>query len=212
MSVRVKICGINTREAAAAAADADFIGLVFYPPSPRALGFDAAAAIAATAPPKPRRVGLFVDADDETIGRAIAAAALDLLQLHGRESPARAAALKARFGKPVIKAIPVAAAADLAAATPYLGKVDYLLFDAKPPARPDALPGGNAEAFDWRLLAGRSWPVPWLVSGGLTPENVAEAVRVSGAAAVDVSSGVEDRPGRKNPARIAAFLAAARRL
>jgi phosphoribosylanthranilate isomerase len=212
VSPQVKICGITTPDAVKAAADADYIGFVFYPPSPRALSFGQAAALAAAAPPRPRKVGLFVDADDETIGQAVKSARLDLLQFHGKESPSRVSETRARFRRPIIKAFPVAEARDFEAVAPYLGAADYLLFDAKPPLRPNALPGGNAVSFDWRLLSGRSWPVPWLLSGGLTPQNVVEAVQVSGARAVDVSSGVEDRPGHKDPALIRAFLAAAGRL
>jgi phosphoribosylanthranilate isomerase len=212
VSPQVKICGINSREALAAAADADYVGFVFYPPSPRALTYTQAAALASAAPPKPRRVGLFVDASDETIAEAIKAARLDLLQLHGRETPERVSELRARFRRPTIKAISVAEAQDLNAVQPYLGAADQLLFDAKPPLRPGALPGGNAVTFDWRLLSGRSWPIPWMLSGGLTAANVVEAVQVSGARAVDVSSGVEDRPGHKDPTLIRAFLAAAQRL
>ena len=158
------------------------------------------------------KVGLFVDASDEMIGEAIKAARLDLLQLHGKESPARVRELRAKFRRNIVKAIPVAGTADLGPASAYVGAADILLFDAKPPLRPGALPGGNAVSFDWRLLAGRSWPVPWWLSGGLTAANVAEAAQISGARTVDVSSGVEDRPGHKDPALVRAFLAAARRL
>ncbi len=154
------------------------------------------------------RVGLFVDADDATIAAVLEVAPLDLLQLHGSESPARVAAVKSRFARPVMKALPIADPADAAAADAYRDVADRLLFDARPPRLPGALPGGNGLVFDWRLIAGRSWHLPWMLSGGLTAANVAEAVRLTGAASVDVSSGVESAPGVKDPAKIAAFLAA----
>lgn len=210
----VKICGISTRAALAAAVDggAALIGLVFYPPSPRSVAIADAAALAAAVPPRVERVGVFVDPGDSLLAEAAARVALSALQLHGRESPRRVREIRARFGLPAIKAIPVAGEDDLARAGEYAGAADRLLFDARPPAgAPDALPGGNGAAFDWRLVAGRSWPGPWLLSGGLTPENVAEAAAASGAPAVDVSSGVESAPGVKDSSRIAAFLAAAAR-
>jgi len=214
MALHVKICGITTADAAAAAiaGGAFALGFIFYPRSPRYVSPETAAALARPMPRSILRVAVVVDATDDTLAAIVRALDPDLLQLHGSESPERAAAIKARFGRPVMKAIPVRDAADFAAAQSHLGIADWLLFDAKPPATPDALPGGNALSFDWALLAGRTWPCPWMLSGGLTSENLPEAVRISGARAVDVSSGVEDRPGLKNPAKIAAFLAAARRL
>ena len=209
MPVEAKICGINTPEALDAAVrhGAAYVGFVFYPPSPRALTPEAAAPLAHAAAGSVRRVGLFVDADDSAIARTLALAPLDLLQFHGSETPARVRAVRERFGLPVMKAVPVAGPEDIEAAGAYLAAADLLLFDAKPPRdMKGALPGGNALSFDWQLLAGRRWPLPWMLSGGLTAENVAEAVRISGARAVDVSSGVEERPGRKDPARISAFL------
>ncbi len=209
----VKICGVNSAEAAAAAAagGAAFIGLVFYPPSPRFVTPAAAKLAARDLPAGVKRVGLFVDAEDAAFEAALAQVPLDLLQLHGAESPARVSALKRRFGLPAMKAIKLAEAPDLLEAERYLAVADWLLFDAKPPAAMTAaLPGGNALRFDWQLVAGRQWPLPWMLSGGLTPENVAEAARISGARAVDVSSGVERSPGQKDAALIAAFLAAAR--
>lgn len=208
--ITVKICGINDAAAAAAAREADMVGFVFYPPSPRAVTPEAAAALAAALPARIKRAGVFVDPDDETLARVLAAIPLDLLQLHGDETPARVAVVKERFGRAVIKALRVAEGADLDRAREFDGIADWLLFDARPPKRPGALPGGNATAFDWRLLQGRRFATPWLLSGGLTPETVAEAIRISGAGAVDVSSGVEDAPGRKSAAKIAAFIAAAR--
>ncbi|MGF1593253.1 MAG: phosphoribosylanthranilate isomerase [Kiloniellaceae bacterium] len=215
MSVQVKICGISTAGAMTAAIEggAAFVGLVFYPPSPRAVTPEAAAALAALVPREVVTTGLLVDADDATIEAILHEVPLDLLQLHGAESPDRVAAVKARFGLPVMKVVKLRQPGDLEAVEPYLAVADRLLFDAKPPAEmTGALPGGNAVAFDWTILAGTTWPLPWMLAGGLTPGNVAEAVRISGAPAVDVSSGVEDSPGVKNPEKIRAFLAAARGL
>jgi phosphoribosylanthranilate isomerase len=211
LPVETKICGVNAPDALAAAlaGGARYVGFNFYPPSPRHVALEEAAALAANTPPDVARTGVFVDPDDDTLAAALAVVPLDILQLHGAETPARAADIRRRFALPVMKAIKVAHAADVDAASAYVGTVDRLLFDAPPPKTlDDALPGGNAVAFDWRLLAGRSWPVPWMLSGGLEAGNVAEAIAVSGARAVDVSSGVEDRRGHKSPAMIKAFLAA----
>ncbi|MBY0334764.1 MAG: phosphoribosylanthranilate isomerase [Acetobacteraceae bacterium] len=212
MSVQVKICGLNDAEGldAAVAAGADMVGLVFYSPSPRAVTPAAAAALSARhAGTGPLRVGLFVDATDEAIAAVLAALPLDILQLHGEEDPARCAAIRARFGLPVMKALGIATREDLARLEAYAPAVDRFLLDARPP--PGAsLPGGNAAAFDWHILAGQAVPRPWLLAGGLTPGNVAEAIRVSGAPGVDVSSGVERARGVKHPALIAGFVAAAR--
>lgn len=215
MTVEAKICGVNTPEALRAAVEggAHYVGFVFYPPSPRSLTPEEAAPLARAASGGVVRVGLFVDADDETLEQTIRRVPLDLLQLHGRETPERAGVIRRRFGLPVMKAIPVAARADLDAAAPYMKVADRLLFDAKPPKdMKNALPGGNAVSFDWTLLSGRTWPLPWMLSGGLDPQNVAEAVRIAGASAVDVSSGVEERPGRKDPQRIGLFLKSVRAL
>ncbi|HTT78325.1 MAG TPA: phosphoribosylanthranilate isomerase [Stellaceae bacterium] len=211
MPVAVKICGLRSEAAvtAAVAGGAAHVGFVFYPPSPRAVSPAEAARLCAAVPAGIGRVGLFVDADDEAIGAVLDIAPLDLLQFHGQESPQRVAAAKARFGRPVIKAISIAAPEDASAAARYEDVADMLLFDARPPRRADALPGGNGLVFDWRLIADREWRLPWLLSGGLTAALLPEAVRVSGARAVDVSSGVERRPGDKDPAKIRAFLAAA---
>jgi phosphoribosylanthranilate isomerase len=206
--MQVKICGINDAAAmrAAAEAGADLVGFVFFPPSPRAVTPAQAAAVAL---PGPARVGLFVDPADEEIAAVLAAVPLDLIQLHGEETPSRCAAVKARFGLPVMKALGIAGPADLAALARYAPAVDRFLLDAKaPPGAP--LPGGNAAPFDWSVLAGAAVPRPWLLAGGLTPDNVKEAVRIAGAPGVDVSSGVEGRRGVKDPALIAAFVAAAR--
>jgi len=213
MSVDVKICGISTAEAMNAAIEggAAFVGLVFYQPSPRAVTPQQAAALAALVPGDIVKTGLLVDADDATIEEILEGVALDLLQLHGSETPERVAEVKARFGLPVMKVVKLRRQGDLEAVEPYLTVADRLLFDAKPPAEmTGALPGGNAVAFDWTILSGTTWPLPWMLAGGLTPENVAEAIRISGAPAVDVSSGVEDAPGRKNTSKIKAFLKAAR--
>ena len=215
MTVRAKICGINSREAmaAAVAGGAGFVGLNFYMKSPRAVTPEEAVAWGKAAPPHVKKVGLFVDDPDERLDEIVATVELDMLQLHGKETPERIGAIRRRYNLPVMKAVKIAEAADLAIADGYVGHADWLLFDAKPPPQmTGALPGGNALSFDWQLLAGRSWPLPWMLSGGLTPENVAEAVRISGARVVDVSSGVETKPGQKDPAKIAAFLAAAARL
>ena len=210
---QIKICGINSPEAVAAARDgrADFIGLVFYPPSPRAVTPEKARDLAMLAGAGIKKVGLFVDPDDFLLDRTLATVKLDLLQLHGKETPARVAEIKTRTGVMAMKAIKVAVAADLNAVGDFAAVADWLLFDGVPPKdKKNALPGGNAARFDWTLLRGRKFPKPWMLSGGLTPENVAEAIRISGAPCVDVSSGVEIRPGVKNPARIAAFIRAAK--
>lgn len=212
MTVAAKICGVSDAAAMMAAAEggARWVGLVFYPPSPRAVTAEKAARLVGALPTgagRPAVVGLVVDMDDAGLAGVLEAVPLDLLQLHGGETPERVAAIRSRFGVPVMKAIRIGGPEDLEAAATHAAVADRLLFDAKPPASlRNALPGGNAVSFDWSLLAGREWPVPWMLSGGLNPENLAEAVRVSGARAVDVSSGVEDRPGVKSPARIASFL------
>jgi len=214
MPVAAKICGLSTGEAVAAAVagGAAYVGFVFYPPSPRAVTPAEAAALCAAVPDGIERVGMFVDADDAAIAAVLAAAPLDLLQFHGHETPDRVAEARSRFGRPVMKAVAISGPEDLIAVAGYEDAADLLLFDAKPPRRPDALPGGNGLAFDWGLIAGRRWRRPWMLSGGLTAELLPQAVRISGAAAVDVSSGVEASPGNKDPAKIRAFLAAARAL
>jgi phosphoribosylanthranilate isomerase len=213
MSVAVKICGLSSPEGVGAAArhGATFVGFVFYPPSPRDVTPERAASLCAITPSGITRVGLFVDADDDAIGRVLDRVPLDLLQFHGRESAERVFATKRRFGRPVMKAIPVAAEADLALAERYRGAADWLLFDAKPP-KDAATPGGNGLVFDWQLLGGRRWPVPWMLAGGLTLDNLGAAVRLTHATTVDVTSGVEREPGVKDPDKIAAFLARARAL
>ncbi|HVR91245.1 MAG TPA: phosphoribosylanthranilate isomerase [Novosphingobium sp.] len=209
MPPAIKICGLTTAEAldAAIAAHADFAGFNFFPPSPRNLALDQAAALAARSGEAIRRVGVFVDADDATLVEAVAAAMLDALQLHGEETPARAAKLRTEFGLPVWKVLTVASVSDVAKAATYAGAADLILFDAKTPK--GALPGGMGLTFDWSLLAGWKGGA-WGLAGGLTPGNVSEAIRLTGAPLVDTSSGVETAPGVKDPALIAAFCKAAR--
>jgi phosphoribosylanthranilate isomerase len=214
MSVAAKICGLSTEEAVttAVAGGAAYLGFVFYPRSPRAVTPQWAARLCTEVPAGIARVGLFVDAEDAAIDVVLAVAPIDILQFHGNESPDRVAETKRRFGRLVMKAVSIAGPQDVLGAALYEEVADLLLFDAKPPRRPDALPGGNGLAFDWGLIAGRFWRPPWMLSGGLTAELLPEAVRISGAAAVDVSSGVERRPGEKDTGKIRAFLAAARAL
>jgi phosphoribosylanthranilate isomerase len=214
MSIAVKICGLSTDEtvAEAVAGGAAHVGFVFYRASPRAVTLEHAARLCASIPDRIGRVGLFVDADDITIEAALEAVPLDILQFHGAETPERVAEARLRFGRKVMKAVAIAAEEDVLGAARYEEVADFLLFDARPPLRPDALPGGNGLVFDWRLIADRSWRRPWMLSGGLTAELLPEAVRISGATAVDVSSGVESGLGIKDRAKIRAFLAAARTL
>jgi phosphoribosylanthranilate isomerase len=214
MSVAAKICGLSSEMAVetAVAGGAAYVGFVFYPPSPRAVSPARAGELCAAVPASVRRVALFVDADDAAIETVLAAAPIDVLQFHGAETPERVAEAKRRFGCCVMKAISIAGPEDVDAAARYEEVADLLLFDAKPPRRPDALPGGNGLVFDWRLIAGRKWRLPWMLSGGLTVDLLPEAVRISGAQAVDVSSGVERRPGDKDPGKIRAFLEVARGL
>jgi len=208
--IRVKICGLRRLAdvKAVAAAGAAYAGFVFFAKSPRHLTVDAARPLLLAVPEGLAKVALTVDADDAALDAIVTALPLDMLQLHGAESPERVAQVRARYGLPVMKAVGVADAGDLAAVFEYSLVADQVLIDAKPP-KGAAIPGGNGVAFDWRLLAGRRWLRPWMLAGGLTPENVAEAIRLTGARQVDVSSGVESAPGVKDAGRIAAFLAAA---
>ena len=207
----IKICGISTPVALEAAirARADYAGFVFFPKSPRNVTPAQAAELAVRAKGRIARVGLVVDADDAALAEAVEAADLDVLQLHGKETPERAAQLRARFGLQVWKALPVASADDVERARVYAGAVDLLLFDAKTPA--DALPGGMGLSFDWSLVAGWKGATAWGLAGGLTPDNVAEALAMTQAPLVDTSSGVESAPGVKDEDMIAAFCAAVRR-
>ena len=213
MRTAIKICGISTPEAldAAVAAQADFVGLVFFPPSPRNVDTYAAAALAARAGSRIGRVGLFVDADDGLLRDAIGAARLDAVQLHGQESLERVMQVKERFGLPVWKALPIASAADVDKADAYRGVADLLLFDAKTP-KDAALPGGMGLRFDWSLLSGWRGKAGWGLAGGLSPANVAQAIAETGAPLVDTSSGVESAPGVKDVDKIAAFCKAARQI
>jgi phosphoribosylanthranilate isomerase len=208
--VRVKICGLRTPAdvTAVARAGAAYAGFVFFAKSPRNVTLPEARLAALAAPPGLAKVALTVDADDATLDAIVEAVPLDMLQLHGRESPDRVAQVRARYRLPVMKAIGLADESDLPAIFAFSTVADQILIDAKPPRGAD-LPGGNGLAFDWRLLAGRRWLRPWMLAGGLTAKNVAEAVRLTGARQVDVSSGVESAPGVKDAARIAAFVAAA---
>jgi phosphoribosylanthranilate isomerase len=208
--VRVKICGLRSAAdvAAVAEAGAAYAGFVFFPKSPRHLTPDQARAAALAAPPGLAKVALVVDADDASLEAILSVVPVDILQLHGRETPARVAEVRSRFGLPVMKAVGVAGPEDLAALAAHEAVADLVLVDAKPAPGAD-LPGGNGAAFDWRLVAGRRWRRPWMLAGGLTPANVAEAVRLTGAVQVDVSSGVEAAPGVKDHALIRAFVAAA---
>lgn len=209
-AVRAKICGLKTPEAvdASVAGGASHVGFVFFPRSPRAVDPALAARLTARLPDVVTSVGVFVDPEDALLESVLNAVPLGMLQLHGAETPERVAAIRARTGRPVMKAIAVSEPADIERAVAYAPVSDWLLFDAKPPKEESALPGGNGLAFEWRLLNGSEFPAPWMLSGGLKPENVAEAVSLSGASHVDVSSGVEDAPGRKNPTRIRDFLGA----
>ncbi|MFA8441413.1 phosphoribosylanthranilate isomerase [Yoonia sp.] len=209
-NTRVKICGLRDAASLHAAVDAGaaYVGLVFFPKSPRNVSIEEATVLAQAVPPGVAKVALVVDADATLLDQITAKVPLDILQLHGRETPERVAEIRARYGLPVMKAVGVADESDLAALDVYAQVADQLLVDAKPP-KDAVLPGGNGLSFDWRLIAGRRWPVPWMLAGGLTPDTVGEAIALTGAAQVDVSSGVEAAPGVKDAALIAAFCAAA---
>ena len=210
--MKVKICGLTSAAAVAHAArcGAAYLGFVFYPRSPRSLALAAARLLVQAAPAGPAKVALVVDADDVFLGRLLARVPVDMLQLHGHESPVRVAEIRARAGLPVMKAIGVRDAEDLAQIAAYEAVADQLLIDAKPPRDGVGfLPGGNALSFDWRLIAGRQWTRPWMLAGGLTAANVAEAVRLTGARQVDFSTGVERAPGVKDHDKISAFIRAA---
>jgi len=206
MSVSIKFCGLSQPAdiAAAAEAGARYVGFVFFPKSPRAVSLTQARDLALAVPVGVAKVGLVVDPEDGFLDQLLAEVPLDILQLHGHEKPTRVAEIRARTGLPVMKAIGIADADDLGQITDYAAVSDQLLIDAKPPKNAD-LPGGNGLSFDWRLLAGRRWPVPWMLAGGLTPYNVRLAVQMTGAQQVDVSSGVESRAGVKDPMLIHAF-------
>ncbi|WP_322893884.1 MULTISPECIES: phosphoribosylanthranilate isomerase [unclassified Yoonia] len=208
---RVKICGLRDAAGldAAVRAGAAYVGLVFFDKSPRHVTLAQAASLAAEVPVGIAKVALVVNADDAALDALLAQVPIDILQLHGSETPERVTAVRARYGLPVMKAVGVAGPDDLAALDVYAQVADQLLVDAKPP-KDAGLPGGNGLAFDWQLIAKRRWPLPWMLAGGLTPDSVAEAVALTSARQVDVSSGVESAPGVKDAALIAAFCAALR--
>ena len=210
MATAVKICGLTSSEGVAAAVDAGarYLGFVFFAKSPRHVTPEQAAALAEQVPLGIAKVGLFVNPEDALLREVLAQVPLDMIQLHGAETPARVTEVRALTGLPVIKAVGVAEPGDLDALWDYGLVADMLLIDAKPPKNAD-LPGGNGLAFDWRLLAGRQILKPWLLAGGLTPENVTQALRLTRAPGVDVSSGVESAPGVKDPDRIRDFIARA---
>lgn len=209
MPARVKICGLSTPRSVAAAVEAGaaYVGFVFFDRSPRNVDPDTARALALDVPAGVAKVALTVNADDEFLDRLTGEVPLDILQLHGSESPGRVAEVKARYGLPVMKAVGVSTAGDVERIADFEGVADQVLVDAKPPKAADR-PGGNAASFDWSLIAGRRWSGPWMLAGGLTPENAAEAVRATGARQLDVSSGVESAAGVKDEALIRAFLRA----
>ena len=209
--VSVKICGLATVDDVRACADAgaNYMGLVFFEKSPRNITLPAARELALAAPLGLAKVALVVNPSDAELDAITASVPLDMVQLHGRETPERVAEVKARYGLPVMKAVGIADEDDLPKLESYFGVADQILVDAKPP-KGGELPGGNGLSFDWRLIAGRRWPCPWMLAGGLTPENVAEAVKMTGAKQVDVSSGVEDAPGQKNAELIQKFVQSSR--
>ncbi|MGY3439030.1 MULTISPECIES: phosphoribosylanthranilate isomerase [unclassified Marinovum] len=208
--IRTKICGLTRPQdvAAAVQAGATYLGFNFFPKSPRYVDPATARDLALEVPPGVAKVVLVVNPDDDLLDAITGVVPVDMIQLHGKETPERVAEIKARYGLPVIKVLGVADADDLAPLDTYGRVADQLLIDAKPPKNA-VLPGGNGLTFDWRLIAGRRWPVPWMLAGGLTPDNVAEAIAMTGARQVDVASGVESAPGIKDAAMMAAFVAAA---
>ncbi len=209
-TIRTKICGLTTPETIAAAAEAGvaYIGFNFFPKSPRYVTVERARELALEVPEGVAKVGLVVDPDDATLDEITERVPLDFIQLHGHETPGRVTEVRARYGLPVIKAVGIREAGDLDALDVYEAVADQILVDAKPP-KGAVLSGGNGLPFDWELIAGRRWAKPWLLAGGLTAQNVAEAVARTGARQVDLSSGVETAPGVKDPALIRAFLEAA---
>jgi len=212
--VKIKICGLSSAAAVAQAArdGAAYVGFNFYPPSPRSLELAAAGKLAQGAPAGITRVALLVDPEDSFLDEVLAEVPVDMLQLHGHESPERVTEVRARTGLPVMKVIGIRDATDLPQIADYEAVADQLLIDAKPPRDGVGyLPGGNALSFDWHLIAGRRWALPWMLAGGLTAENVAEAMRLTGATQVDVASGVESAPGVKDLDKITAFIQAAQR-
>lgn len=207
--IRVKICGLSTPETIAAAVDAGaaYVGFVFFEKSPRNVSLDTARDLSLAVPEGIAKVALTVNADDAFLDALTERVPLDMLQLHGSESPERVREVRVRYGLPVMKAVGIADADDLPALDAYGKVADQILVDTKAPKDADR-PGGNGAAFDWSLIAGRRWPVPWMLAGGLTPENAMDAVRATGARQLDLSSAVESTPGVKDPDKIRAFMAA----
>jgi phosphoribosylanthranilate isomerase len=209
VAVDVKICGLSDEAAVAAAVEggAAMVGFIFFPSSPRFITVKRASELTKGIPKDVTRVGLVVDANDQWLAEIVSDAGIDMLQLHGQETPKRTYEIRQRFGLPIIKALPVQESTDLAKASKFEGVVERLMFDAKPPEGASR-PGGNARSFDWSLLSETKFNFPWILAGGLTVDNVCNAVKISGARTVDVSSGVEDTSGRKNLEKIRIFLAA----
>lgn len=214
MTVDVKICGLKDQVSLQAAthAGAKFVGFVFYPPSPRAVTVEEAKVLSSFVPSTVTSVGLFVDPTDALLLQAVAEAKLGMIQLHGKETAERIDEVKKRTGLPVMKAVKVGGDVNLQELSMLAQASDWLLFDAFPQESVGALPGGNAKTFDWKLLRGLHIPKPWMLAGGLNVGNLDEAVKITGAKVVDVSSGVEDAPGRKNPTKIAELIAFAKQL
>ncbi len=211
MTTNAKICGLSTEDTLSTAVNggAQYVGFVFYPPSPRNISIEQAKKLADSVGDQALKVGVFVEPNDALLSQVMSNVALDIIQLHGHETVERVEYIKNKYEKLVMKAIPVSSKADISVAREYEAAVDMLLFDAKAPIdMDDALPGGNGLAFDWELIAGEKWHVPWMLSGGLDATNVAEAIKISGADIVDVSSGLENKPGEKDISKIEAFLKA----
>ncbi|MEP3845401.1 MAG: phosphoribosylanthranilate isomerase [Paracoccaceae bacterium] len=209
-NVSVKICGIRNPAHldVLAKAGARYVGFVFFEKSPRFVTLDTARSLSLATPTGIAKVALVVNADDAQLDTLTSTVPLDMLQLHGSETPERVAEIKTRYGLPVMKAVGVADADDVATLDRYTKVADQILVDAKPP-KTSELPGGNGLAFDWRLIAGRRWPVPWMLAGGLVPDSVGQAIKLTGARQIDVSTGVESAPGEKDPNLIKAFVEAA---
>lgn len=208
MDTLVKICGIKDQETLKTAIDynADFVGLVFYPPSPRSISLDQAVSLSKMAGDQIKKVGLFVNPDDQTLSEMLKSASIDIIQLHGNETINRTLEIKEKFNRPIIKACPIAIQDDLKKAQEYEVSCDWLLFDAKPKKENTSLPGGNGLSFNWAILENYKSNKPWMLSGGLTPNNIQQAIDLINPPAVDVSSGVEIKRGVKDHKKIKAFL------
>ncbi len=206
---KIKICGLSTPQTITAAIEekADFIGFVFYPPSPRHLNIETAKYLASQIPDTVEKVGLFVNPDTAYLEQVLNEVSLDVIQLHGNETPERVAEIKQKFKRPIIKSFPISSKKDLEAITPYKNNADWFLFDARPAKEGDDLPGGNGQTFDWTILKDFKSDTPWMLAGGLNPDNVAAAIRILNPDAVDVSSGVEtDTQGEKDAVKIRSFI------